>query len=73
MNLIVFSIDKDQLEPELVHGVKEAFPDAGIFVRAFDRRTLIKLGAAPIDHTVREVRNRRWQWAGRLWAASASA
>ncbi len=55
VNLIVFAIDKDQLEPELVHGVKEAFPDAGIFVRAFDRRTLIKLGGAPIDHTVREV------------------
>lgn len=55
VNLLVFAIDKDQLEPELVHGVKEAFPDAGIFVRAFDRRTLIKLGGAPIDHTVREV------------------
>lgn len=54
-NLIVFAIDKDQLEPELLHGVKEAFPDAGIYVRAFDRRTLIKLGGAPIDHTVREV------------------
>ncbi|MGB3378803.1 MAG: cation:proton antiporter [Allopontixanthobacter sediminis] len=54
-NLIVFAIDRDQLEPELLHGVKEAFPGAGIYVRAFDRRTLIKLSDAPIDHSVREV------------------
>lgn len=54
-NIIVFAIDRDQLEPELLHGVREAFPDLGIYVRAYDRRTLIKLGGAPIDHTVREV------------------
>ncbi|MDZ4308668.1 cation:proton antiporter [Allopontixanthobacter sp.] len=54
-NLVIFAIDRDQLEPELLHGVKEAFPGAGIYVRAYDRRTLIKLSAAPIDHSVREV------------------
>ena len=39
----------------MLHGVKEAFPKVGIYVRAFDRRTLIKLSGAPIDHSVREV------------------
>ncbi len=54
-SLIVFAIDRDQIEPELLHGVHEAFPQAGIYVRAFDRRTLIKLHDSPVDHMVREV------------------
>ena len=43
------------LEPEFLHSVKEAFPRAGIFVRAYDRRSLIALRDAPVEFAVREV------------------
>jgi CPA2 family monovalent cation:H+ antiporter-2/glutathione-regulated potassium-efflux system protein KefB len=53
--LILFCIDGDQIEPELIEGVHAAFPGAAIFVRAFDRRALLKLKKAPIAGVVREV------------------
>ena len=53
--LILFCIDGDQLSPELIEGVHEAFPHAVIFARAFDRRALIKLKGAPVEYVVREV------------------
>ena len=53
--LILFCIDKDQIEPELVHGVHEAFPDAAIYVRGYDRRSVMKLSDAPAEYVVREV------------------
>ncbi len=53
--LILFCIDGDQMEPELITGVHEAFPDATIFVRAYDRRAVIKLRDAPVEYVVREV------------------
>jgi glutathione-regulated potassium-efflux system protein KefB len=53
--LILFCTDRDQIEPEFLEGVHEAFPDASIFVRAYDRRALVKLRDAPIAGAVREV------------------
>ncbi|SEM58532.1 Kef-type potassium/proton antiporter, CPA2 family [Sphingomonas gellani] len=53
--LICFCVDGDQLDPGMLEGVHEAFPDATIFVRAFDRRAVIKLRDAPIRYVVREV------------------
>ncbi|GGA56825.1 cation:proton antiporter domain-containing protein [Sphingomonas psychrolutea] len=53
--LIMFCMDGDQLSPELIEGVHEAFPQASIFVRAYDRRAVIKLKGAPLDGVVREV------------------
>ncbi len=53
--LILFCIDGDQIEREMLAGVRAAFPDAAIFVRAFDRRALIKLDGAPVELVVREV------------------
>ncbi|HYD12125.1 MAG TPA: cation:proton antiporter [Allosphingosinicella sp.] len=53
--LILFCLDGDQVEPELVEAVHEAFPKAAIFVRAFDRRAYLKLRGAPIAGIVREV------------------
>lgn len=53
--LILFCTDGDQVSPELVEGVHEAFPQASIFVRAFDRRSLLKLKGAPVAGVVREV------------------
>ena len=53
--LILFCLDGDQLEPEFLEGVHEAFPRASIFVRAYDRRALLKLRHAPVAGTVREL------------------
>ena len=53
--LILFCIDGDQVTPELLHAVKDAFPQATLFVRAFDRRAVIKLAGAPVEYAVREV------------------
>lgn len=53
--LIMFCIDKDQIEPELVHAVHAAFPEAAIYVRGYDRRSVLKLSDAPAEYVVREV------------------
>ncbi|HMG47307.1 MAG TPA: cation:proton antiporter [Allosphingosinicella sp.] len=53
--LILFCIDGDQLDGELMAGIHEAFPKASIFVRAYDRRVFLKLKGAPIAGIVREV------------------
>ncbi len=53
--LILFCIDGEQVTPEVIEGVHEAFPNAAIYVRAFDRRSLIKLKGGPAKLVVREV------------------
>lgn len=53
--MILFCLDGDQVSPELVEAVHEAFPRAAIYVRAFDRRALIKLKSGPARLVVREV------------------
>jgi len=53
--LILFCLDGDQVEPELVEAVHEAFPAAAIFVRAYDRRSFLKLRGAPVAGIVREL------------------
>ncbi|WP_375396120.1 cation:proton antiporter [uncultured Sphingomonas sp.] len=53
--LILFCMDGDQLSPDLIEGVHEAFPQASIFVRAYDRRAVIKLKETAVDGVVREV------------------
>ncbi|MXP14955.1 sodium:proton exchanger [Altererythrobacter confluentis] len=53
--VIAFCIDKDQLSAEMLHGIKEAFPQAGLYVRVYDRRTVIKLRGAPVDYMAREL------------------
>ncbi|RDE05077.1 cation:proton antiporter [Sphingomonas aracearum] len=54
--LILFCVDDDQITPDIVEAVHEAFPRAAIFVRAFDRRALVKLMKdAPVAGAVREV------------------
>lgn len=53
--MIVFCIDGDQLSESFLHGVHEAFPEARIMARVFDRRTMIRLMDAPVTFMVREV------------------
>jgi monovalent cation:proton antiporter-2 (CPA2) family protein len=53
--LILFCIDGDQLSADLIEGVHEAFPNAAIYVRAYDRRAVIRLKGTPANYIVREV------------------
>ncbi len=53
--LILFCLDGEQPDAELLRAVCEAFPNAAIMVRAYDRRMLVALRDAPVDYVVREV------------------
>ena len=53
--LILFCLDDDQIDREFLDGVHEAFPQASVFVRVFDRRAVIKLAGSPVAGMVREV------------------
>lgn len=53
--MIFFCMDGDQVSPELVEAVHEAFPRAAVYVRAYDRRALIRLRGSPVNAVVREV------------------
>ncbi|WP_347303107.1 monovalent cation:proton antiporter-2 (CPA2) family protein [Croceibacterium sp. TMG7-5b_MA50] len=53
--LILFCIDDDQATPDLIDAVHDAFPQASIYVRAFDRRSVIRLHGHPTTSVVREV------------------
>jgi len=53
--LIAFCLDGDQLDEAFLHAVHDAFPQAMICVRAYDRRTVVKLKDAPVRFMVREV------------------
>ncbi|GAA3269583.1 hypothetical protein GCM10020258_42400 [Sphingomonas yabuuchiae] len=53
--LILFCLDDDQITLELLESVHAAFPNASIFVRAYDRRAVLRLKGGPASYVVREV------------------
>ncbi|SOB86801.1 Kef-type potassium/proton antiporter, CPA2 family [Sphingomonas guangdongensis] len=53
--LILFCNDGDGVDAALVEAVHDSFPNAAIFVRAFDRRALLALRGSPAAGVVREV------------------
>jgi CPA2 family monovalent cation:H+ antiporter-2/glutathione-regulated potassium-efflux system protein KefB len=53
--LILFCLDGDQIGAELIEAVHEAFPEAAIYVRGYDRRSMIRLSGTPVAAVVREV------------------
>jgi CPA2 family monovalent cation:H+ antiporter-2/glutathione-regulated potassium-efflux system protein KefB len=53
--LIVFCIDGDQLTEPFLQAVHQAFPNAQVHARVFDRRALVRLKDAPIASMAREV------------------
>ncbi len=53
--LILFCMDGDQLDGDKIEAIHAAFPKASLFVRAYDRRSVVKLKGAPVACVVREV------------------
>lgn len=53
--LILFCIDGDQLSADLVESIHDAFPNAAIYIRAYDRRAVVALKGTPANYIVREV------------------
>ena len=53
--LLMFCPDGDAIDAEFLHAVAAAFPKASVFVRAYDRRSMIKIANGPVAGAVREV------------------
>jgi glutathione-regulated potassium-efflux system protein KefB len=53
--LLLFCQDGDKMDTEMLEAVHHAFPKATIFVRAYDRRSVMKMKGAPIAGAVREM------------------
>ena len=53
--LLMFCPDGDAIDAEFLHGVAAAFPKAAVFVRAYDRRSMMRIAAGPVAGAVREV------------------
>ncbi|WP_336970511.1 cation:proton antiporter [Sphingobium aromaticiconvertens] len=53
--LIAFCIDDPSLDAKLLQPIAEAFPQAALFVRAFDRRQVLALADMDLAGVVREV------------------
>jgi glutathione-regulated potassium-efflux system protein KefB len=54
-DVICFCLDGKQIDAGILEAVREAFPQPKIFLRAFDRITLVDLRDAPHEYAVREV------------------
>lgn len=54
-SMILFCMDGDQLSADAVEAVHQAFPQASLYVRAYDRRAVIRLKKTPASCIVREV------------------
>lgn len=52
---ILFCTDGDQVDLGFTHAVHAAFPQAAVYVRGFDRRSLLRLHDAPVENVTREV------------------
>lgn len=53
--LVLFCNDGDKIDTEFLEAVHHAFPRATVFVRAYDRRSVIKMKGAPVGGVVREL------------------
>lgn len=54
-DLLLFCQDGDGMDVGQLEAIHHAFPRASIFVRAYDRRSLMRMKGAPIAGAVREV------------------
>ncbi|MBT0667814.1 cation:proton antiporter [Novosphingobium profundi] len=53
--IIAFCIDGEQLDEAFMRAVQTAFPQAAIYARVYDRRSLLKLKDSPVRFMAREV------------------
>jgi CPA2 family monovalent cation:H+ antiporter-2/glutathione-regulated potassium-efflux system protein KefB len=53
--MILFCLDGDQIDAAMLDAVHEAFPQAALYVRAFDRRALVRLQNGPATLVIRET------------------
>ncbi|WP_213979298.1 cation:proton antiporter [Sphingomonas sp. dw_22] len=53
--LLLFCQDGDNLDTEALESIHHAFPKASILVRAYDRRSVMKMKGAPVAGIVREM------------------
>lgn len=53
--LILFCIDQDQVTADLLSAVANHFPDASVYVRGYDRRSVLRLHGAGAEFIIREV------------------
>ena len=53
--LLLFCQDGNAMDTEMIEGIHNAFPNASIFVRAYDRRSVMKMRGAPVAGIVREM------------------
>jgi len=54
-DLILLCPDGDLFDADSLGAIAHAFPEASIFVRAYDRRSIIKMHGAPIAGAIREL------------------
>ena len=54
-SLIMFCIDGEEPGPGFVAAVKEAFPQARVFIRVFDRRSMMEMASVCRNGAVREL------------------
>ena len=53
--LIMFCVRDTKIDGELVAAVHEAFPKASIYLRGYDRRTVMALAGSPAEYVMREM------------------
>ena len=53
--LIMFCAKGDEIDAELIEGVKQAFPNAAIYVRGYDRLSVISLAGSKAEYVMREM------------------
>src|SRR3546814_2679487 len=54
-NLIVYCVNGEWLGASVIEAVRQAFPQAAVLARVFDRRHLLALDGAELNGMVREV------------------
>jgi glutathione-regulated potassium-efflux system protein KefB len=52
---LIFCVDGEQLDTPSIEMIAQAFPNAAILMRAFDRRHMMRIAGAPVQGAVREV------------------
>jgi voltage-gated potassium channel Kch len=53
--LIMFCVEDAKIDNELVAAVHDAFPKASIYLRGYDRRTVMALAGSPAEYVMREM------------------